>query len=498
MRSEMPIVNISDNSEPSSSKFDQDDIKILENLNLLAQAKKWRKLFLSAKASADRINHSTSAIYQLQAALGLADERKIKLCCVKIQKIVDIDNTTIAATMLLNNERPLEAAKVLAGIPSEQRTGEVANLAKRAVKMTKDRSARRAVSRLLYAAAPPPKTIAEASKHRFPSDSDNYNLPPSRIDVVRLNGVDPEIEDNVKKMVAKFDGVLKREGFPIVTEYKDVFINETGTIWSADGSVLQATARAVPRIKDPSSVPVFDEAYSCLGRHKGYFEWIVRRLSGLAWRLEPSTPDCPILLRKEQAGLAADALGALGISEDALITVDGPVFCRRLYCGHVSIGALARTTAFQPVYGELIAAAERQAGQRTPRRFYISRRDSARRSMVNEADFERALSDRGITPIVLSELGLLEKINLFRDAELVVGAHGAGLSHLVFAKPGVRVVEIMPTTLAKSNMLGVQTCFTRLSVVYGHRHTFVLQPMDPVTSEWSPDIAEIDRVLAAG
>lgn len=118
--------------------------------------------------------------------------------------------------------------------------------------------------------------------------------------------------------------------------------------------------------------------------------------------------------------------------------------------------------------------------------------------MTNEADFERALSERGITPIVLSELGLLEKINLFRNAELVIGAHGAGLSHLIFAKPGMRVIEIMPTSLAKSVMLGVQTCFTRLSAVYGHHHTFVLQPMDPATSEWSPNIADIDRVLAAG
>ncbi|CAA2145383.1 glycosyltransferase family 61 protein [Methylobacterium bullatum] len=467
-------------------------------LKSLARAKHWIELFRVAKKGENKIDYSACLSYQLQAALGLSDEAKIKACCIKIKKIGNIDQSIKTATILLKYERPLEAAGIIAGLPRDQRTGQAANLAKRIEKTTKDRTTRRKVRNLLYRKVPSRETLSKTIKHRFPRDSDEFSVPASRIEVIRIAGVEPEIEEHAKLLFSRFEAALKKENFPVVTEYQDVFVNDRGMIWSADGSVYQSLMGVVPAVTDPTSVPNFDEAFGCTGQQKGYFEWIVRRLSALAWRLDPTTPDCPILLRQQHLNLAKDALCALGVHEDKLIAIEGPVFCRRLYVGDATISMLPRTSVFQPTYGGLIAAAERRNNSESPRRFYISRRDSTRRSMTNEADFERALSERGITPIVLSELGLLEKINLFRNAELVIGAHGAGLSHLIFAKPGMRVIEIMPTSLAKSVMLGVQTCFTRLSAVYGHHHTFVLQPMDPATSEWSPNIADIDRVLAAG
>ncbi|MHC2003059.1 glycosyltransferase family 61 protein [Methylobacterium sp. CM6241] len=495
MSSVAETLDITPDSEPVALLEKDGSQRLTLKLKRLAIASQWVAMLKLVKKNEGLSGHPAILVYRLRAALELQKRDEIKRCCATIRQITDSEQLLTFASTLLKWEKPLEAARILTKLPSTYRSEEARQLAKRVYKLTKDATARKRVRHLLFLQAPSGRITTE--EHRFPSDSDNYTVPPSRIEVMRLNGIDPEIGDSVREMFAQFEAVLEQRRFPAVTEYRDVFIDKVGMIWSADGSVVQASTRAVPTITDLSSIPVFDEAYSCLGRHKGYFEWIVRRLSGLAWRLEPSTPDCPILLRAEQAGLAADALGALGMDTDALITVEGPVFCRRLYAGYVSIGTLARTTAFQPVYGALIEAAERQNNAPTPGRFYISRRDSARRSMTNEADFERALIDRGITPIVLSQLGLLEKINLFRNAELVIGAHGAGFSHLVFAKPGMRVIEIAPTTLAKSKMLGVQTCFTRLSTVYGHHHTFVLHPMKPATSEWSPDIAEIDRLLAA-
>lgn len=498
MSSETGTVNTSDETERLPSIVEKSNRRIMRKLLLLARAKDWIELFRIAEKGEDKIDYPTALAYQLQAALGLGDEAKIKICCTKIKKTGDVDQIIASAALLLKVERPLDAAGFFAGLPRDHRMGAAAKLARRIEKATKDRTTRIKVRNLLYREVPARATLSKTITHRFPRDSDEFSVPPSRIDVVRLAGIEPEIEEHAKLLVSRFEAALEKKKAPLVTEYRDVFVNELGMIWSSDGSIFQATLGAIPKVTDPESVPNFDEAFGCTGQKKGYFEWIVRRLSALAWRLDPSTPDCPILLRKEHLSLAKDALGALGIAEDKLVAVEGPVFCRRLYVGDTTISMLPRTNAFQAAYGELLAAAERQNNGETPRRFYISRRDSSRRSMTNEGDFERALNDRGIIPIVLSELGLLEKINLFRNAELVIGGHGAGLSHLVFAKPGMRVIEILPTSLAKSVMLGVQTCFTRLSTVYGHHHTFVLQPMDPVTSEWSPDIADINRVLAAG
>ena len=78
-----------------------------------------------------------------------------------------------------------------------------------------------------------------------------------------------------------------------------------------------------------------------------------------------------------------------------------------------------------------------------PRRFYIDRRNSPNRPLVNEGEIIDALAGAGIIPIRLETLSLSAQAALFRQAELIVAPHGAGLTNLVFAPPGCRVVELV-------------------------------------------------------
>jgi len=75
------------------------------------------------------------------------------------------------------------------------------------------------------------------------------------------------------------------------------------------------------------------------------------------------------------------------------------------------------------------------------RRIYISRADARNRFVANEAEVESVLRDFGFETVVLSNLGLHQQMNLFREAEFVVGSHGAGFAHLAFARPGTRFIE---------------------------------------------------------
>ena len=45
----------------------------------------------------------------------------------------------------------------------------------------------------------------------------------------------------------------------------------------------------------------------------------------------------------------------------------------------------------------------------------------------------------------LTKLSFFEKIYLFKNAEIIVGAHGAGFSNLIFCKPKTKVIEIRPS-----------------------------------------------------
>lgn len=116
--------------------------------------------------------------------------------------------------------------------------------------------------------------------------------------------------------------------------------------------------------------------------------------------------------------------------------------------------------------------------------------------MINENDFEEAMAQAGVVPVILSKLTLLQKINLFRNADVVIASHGAGLSHLLFAKPGLQVIELMPASISQLTQLGVRLCFSMLSKVAGLNHTLILYPVNLGTSTWRADPALIASVLS--
>jgi capsular polysaccharide biosynthesis protein len=82
------------------------------------------------------------------------------------------------------------------------------------------------------------------------------------------------------------------------------------------------------------------------------------------------------------------------------------------------------------------------------KRLYISRRAYPMRVMVDEPALERALRARGFTIVRAERLPVAEQIALFRGAEVVVGATGAGLANALFAPEGAKVFEILPETFA--------------------------------------------------
>jgi capsular polysaccharide biosynthesis protein len=77
-----------------------------------------------------------------------------------------------------------------------------------------------------------------------------------------------------------------------------------------------------------------------------------------------------------------------------------------------------------------------------PRRIYISRSRARRRRIVNENEVVQLLAEYGFVPYVLEELAFHEQVQLFANAEWVVGNHGTGFSNMLFTRPGAIAVEI--------------------------------------------------------
>lgn len=79
----------------------------------------------------------------------------------------------------------------------------------------------------------------------------------------------------------------------------------------------------------------------------------------------------------------------------------------------------------------------------TPRKLFIERGDSARnRQADGQSAFKDLLFRNGFTPFVLENHSPLEQIKIVSGADTVVGFHGAGFTHLLFAKESATWIEI--------------------------------------------------------
>jgi len=77
---------------------------------------------------------------------------------------------------------------------------------------------------------------------------------------------------------------------------------------------------------------------------------------------------------------------------------------------------------------------------KTVTKIYISRRLS-RRSLKNEEKIEEILSMSGFQILQLEYIHFIDQIQIFKNAEIVIGAHGAGLANIVFCSKGTRIIE---------------------------------------------------------
>jgi capsular polysaccharide biosynthesis protein len=89
------------------------------------------------------------------------------------------------------------------------------------------------------------------------------------------------------------------------------------------------------------------------------------------------------------------------------------------------------------MYQEFSAGREKRR-----KRIYISRAKASYRKIVNEDSLLPLLDKYGFTVIYSENLSVWEQIEVFANANAVVGPHGAGLSNCVFCPPYTPVLEI--------------------------------------------------------
>ena len=84
------------------------------------------------------------------------------------------------------------------------------------------------------------------------------------------------------------------------------------------------------------------------------------------------------------------------------------------------------------------------------RRIYISRERCGHGRITNEQDLWKELNTAGVEKVIPELLTFDEQTDLFRQAEWIIGPHGAGLSNMILSPPGCGIVEIRNATFDRN------------------------------------------------
>ncbi|PWU04973.1 MAG: hypothetical protein C5B43_03900 [Verrucomicrobia bacterium] len=73
---------------------------------------------------------------------------------------------------------------------------------------------------------------------------------------------------------------------------------------------------------------------------------------------------------------------------------------------------------------------------------FISRQKASQRRIINEDELFDTFKTLGFQRYNLEDLDFIEQIQLFSQAKIVVAAHGAGLTNIIFCKPNTQIIEL--------------------------------------------------------
>jgi capsular polysaccharide biosynthesis protein len=204
-----------------------------------------------------------------------------------------------------------------------------------------------------------------------------------------------------------------------------------------------------------------------------YYHWIVEILGRLAL-LEQAGEEYDYLYVPTYRPFMKEALLLWGVSPDKIIDSTDDVLYEVDELIVPSLIASIRTDGsprlahYAPkeiveyVKNKLIDSFEKQNEEYSfCKKVFISRSDAQFRKILNEDEVFEKFAAQGFERYILSNLSLVEQIALFKNAEIIVGTLGSGLTNILFCNTDALVVDIFQarrdcTIYYLSQTLGLQ------------------------------------------
>ncbi|MAK60677.1 MAG: hypothetical protein CMK09_06835 [Ponticaulis sp.] len=280
--------------------------------------------------------------------------------------------------------------------------------------------------------------------------------------IKRLSFEDAAEKAISQRDVPEKDHVDLRSSFPAhenlydpplrVLEFEHVIVNRHGFIKLKDGSIV--TDIGYRHYADPSaehlhglsfedsSIPLIEDPVILVGGHNNYYHWHLNWMPRvtLADRF-PALRSFKLLTHENPASYVINSLEkTTNRTREDMVQLKGPPRrAKRIF---------VPTFFMNPIHAPFVLDAydhlRKKPDNGEGRRIYISRSKAPLRRVINDDEVAAMLeSDYGFECLNAEDLSYDEQVALFKNASVIISAHGAGLTNMIFASPGFSVIELM-------------------------------------------------------
>lgn len=258
----------------------------------------------------------------------------------------------------------------------------------------------------------------------------------------------PNIGNFDKTYILQFPNAQIQSHYGFVT-YQNQFIQEF--MWKKMERHLQLIYK-IPHdkiIPVPGKVAVISQL-----AYFNYWHWLSEVLCRLAL-IEMENIEYDYLYVNQDSKFMKETLELWGIPAHKIINPTTNEFCIKadevilpslvsnVNFGFVPFSCYAQPHLLKYVRNKLLNAALRHDSKNIfSKKLFISRKDSTIRNIINEDEFFEALKAYGFERYELAKLSVIEQIQLFNQAEIIVSPQGTCLANSIFCNPDVKIIEL--------------------------------------------------------
>lgn len=244
----------------------------------------------------------------------------------------------------------------------------------------------------------------------------------------------PHCFDPTLSVIELQDCLVSQDGFVLTSD--GFFISDAGYVIKRERALKQLQAA-----RTASHTPSIEEPMILVGGDSNFYHWHLNWLprAALAQRF-PELRDFRVLVRREAPQLVFESLAHwCNYGADRVLTMPGLVVrVKRLF-----VPVFFLNPVVSPFALRMFDSQGKLEGPTAHRRIFVRRANARVRRVVNEDELAKIAESQGFESVFTENLSYQDEISLFRETSHIVGAYGAGLTNMLFCRPGFSVLELV-------------------------------------------------------